>query len=82
MPRFIVISTDWDEQTHFVDYVSANNKQAAAAIAAEARPDTQVSVAFTSLDLSLYLHDMLRAANDLFPTSTKALCRLIGQGRK
>jgi hypothetical protein len=25
MPRFIVISTDWDEQTHFVDYVSATD---------------------------------------------------------
>lgn len=82
MPRFIVISTNWDEQTHFVDYVSASGKQAAVAIAAEARPDTQVSVAFTALELSLYLHDMIGPADDLFPSSTKALCRQIRQEPK
>jgi hypothetical protein len=81
MPRFVVVSTDWDQQTHFVDYVSADNKQAAQAIVAEARRDTQVNVAFTALELSLYLHDMLGGGNDLFPASTRALCRLIRQKR-
>lgn len=82
MPRFIVISTNWDEQTHFVDYVSGSGKEAAVAIAAEARPDTQISVAFTALELSLYLHDMLAGADDLFPASTRALCRQIREEPK